>query len=103
MDFNPAVAGSGQVVVDFDAVNNLCIVTWNGVYAFGTALPQTFQIVMWLAGSTAPGNVEMRFQSLANVATLATNMILAYTPGTTARDPGNRDLSALMPFTSPPH
>ena len=101
MDLNPGDPLSGGVVVDFDAVNNLCIVTWNGVFAFGTTLPQTFQIVLSLTGSTSPGTVELRFQSLANVATLATNMLLAYTPGTTTRDPGNRDFSALVPFVSP--
>jgi hypothetical protein len=101
MDFNPAAAGSGGVHFDVDAINNVAYVTWNGVYAYGTATPHTMQIALYCNGSVSPGTMELRFQSLANNATLDPNCITGYTPGNNAQDPGNRDLSAVLPVVVP--
>jgi hypothetical protein len=101
-DFNPSAVGSGNVHVDIDSVNSIAYVTWNGVYNFGTTLANTWQVALYLAGSSSPGQVELRFQSLNNTSTLSMVAICGFTPGNGSLDPGSRDLSASVPFTTPP-
>jgi hypothetical protein len=100
-DFNPSAGGT--VVYDWDATNNQAIVTWNGVYAFGTTSPNTWQIVMSLVGSTNPGAVELRWQSFTNNSTTNSGAALVgFTSGNGVPDPGSRDISATVPFTTLP-
>lgn len=107
MDFNPGAAGSGGIHLDIDTTAMIAYVSWNGVYAFGTTTPMTWQVALFLTGSSNPGMVELRFQSLMNSSTAGSpvgEMILGYSRGGTtaapAANPGNRDFSATMPFVS---
>src|SRR5262249_10971315 len=100
MDFNPAALGSGGVGFDGDTVAKIAHVTWNGVFAFGTTSPNTWQVAMYLSGSTTPGQIELRFQTVNNNATLAAGCITGYTPGNGALDPGSIDLSVAGPFVT---
>ena len=96
-DFDPST--SGTIHCDFDAVNKLAIVTWSGVPGFGSPTLNTWQIVLDLVGSAHPGQIELRFQSLVNDSTTnSSEMLVGYSPGNNALDPGSSDLSATVPF-----
>ena len=91
-DWNPAAGGT----IHFDVApgGQSAIVTWNGVPEFQQTTANTFQ-----AEFDAQGNVEYRYLTVANV---ARQLQVGWTPGAPARDPGNRDLTAAMPFVTQP-
>jgi hypothetical protein len=97
LDSTPAV-GAGTTHFDIDAINNRVIVTWNGV-AVWEATPtvprflNTFQVVLYPSGM-----IEFRYQGMSAPATL--NAITGFTPGAPNRNPGNRDISATLPFST---
>jgi hypothetical protein len=85
-DLNPAASGSGKVWIDSTAAR--AVVSWNGVYIYGTTTPVTFQAQFWPSGQ-----VHVIYQSVAN----ATQPLVGYTRGAGALDPGASDLSAVLP------
>ena len=91
-DWNPAAGGS----VHFDVAPNSqsVIVTWNGVPENGQGTANTFQCEL-----DALGNVEYRYQAVSNV---AKPLLVGWTQGAPARDPGNRDLTTALPFVAQP-
>jgi hypothetical protein len=99
-DLDPGPTGAGTIVFDDDSPNGVVYVTWTGV-AVWEATPSsprflnTFQVAMH-----SNGLVEYRYQSCSAPATAGLNTMTGFTPGGTARDPGNRDISATLPFTT---
>ncbi len=94
-DWNPAVGGA----VHFDVAPNSqsVVVTWNGVPENGQPTANTFQCEL-----DAFGNVEYRYQTVANV---GRPLLVGWTQGAqggAARDPGNRDLTTALPFVVQP-
>lgn len=90
-DWNPAAGGTVHMDV---TPSNTVVITWNGVFEFGQTNPCSFQLEM-----DSAGNVEYRY---LNVATVTHALQTSFSPGTNARDPGSRDLSAAMPFFTQP-
>jgi len=89
-DYNPAIAGSGQV--KFEEIGGIAYITWDGVYSYATTVPDTFQMQF----DTANGNVHIVWGAMS----LAGNgFLVGYSPGGVSADPGNRDLSATLPAT----
>jgi len=89
-DWNPTAGGS--IHVDVAANNQSVIVTWNAVPENGQGTANTFQCEI-----DAFGNVEYRYQTVSNV---AKPLIVGWTQGAPARDPGNRDLTTALPFVA---
>ena len=89
-DYNPAIAGSGQV--KFEVVGTLACVTWDGVYSFGTTSPDTFQLQF----DMATGNVHYCWGAMGGV---GNGFQVSYSPGGASADPGNIDLSVAVPAT----
>lgn len=90
-DYNPAIAGSGQVF--FEEVGGVAIITWNGVWNFGSNSPaaaNTFQFQFDLAS----GAVKLVWGQMANS---GNPYLVGYSPGGPSVNPGNRDLSAALP------
>lgn len=89
-DWNPTAGGS--IHVDVAANNQSVIVTWNSVPENGQGTANTFQCEI-----DAFGNVEYRYQTVSNV---AKPLLVGWTQGAPARDPGNRDLTTALPFVA---
>lgn len=88
-DYNPAIAGSGQV--KFEEVGSLAIVTWDGVLSFGTtASPDTWQLQF----DTSNGTVN--YVWLTNGG-LGNAKLIGYSPGGASLNPGSIDLSVNLP------
>jgi hypothetical protein len=49
-DYNPTITGSGSIL--YEQVGNTVYVTWNGVYSFGSTVPDTFQYQFDVASGT---------------------------------------------------
>jgi sugar lactone lactonase YvrE len=94
MDLNPAAAGSGPVCYDVDASQTRVRVTWRDVPEFQGTNLNTVQ-----AELNASGVVEFRWLAAGNVGTNH-SCLVGFSPGAANRDPGNRDLTATMPFTT---
>nr|MCU0867900.1 hypothetical protein [Planctomycetota bacterium] len=89
-DFNPTLAGSGQV--KFQQIGSIAYVTWQGVYSHGTTNPNTWQLQFDLA----TGNVTMVWQSMVGTG----NAFLVGVAGAAPNaDLGSRDISATLPGT----
>jgi len=90
--------GTGTITYDVDAPNNVVYVTWTGV-AVWEATPSTprflntFQVAIY-----SSGNVEFRYQTCSAPTSIA--VMTGFTPGTPNRNPGNRDISATLPFNT---
>ena len=94
MDLNPSIAGSGPVFFDVDAVQGRALVTWRDVPEFSGSNLNTFQVEI-----RSTGVVEYRWLTAGNV--IAThNALVGFSPGAQNGDPGNRDLTATMPFST---
>ena len=94
-DLDPSVAtGAGTVQFDIDPSLNVAYVTWTAVPQFGvlTALT-TMQVALF-----ATGGIEFRYKDCAN----ADAALVGWSPGGGARDGGNRDISATIPFVTFP-
>lgn len=91
-DWNPSAGGS----VHFDVVpgNQSVVITWSNVPEFQQSTLNSFQVEL-----DAFGNVEYRYQSVANI---AHQLMVGFTQGTPARDPGTRDLTTALPFLAQP-
>lgn len=90
-DLNPNIGGT--VHVDIDPVLQEVYVTWLAVPEYANAGNlNTCQIMM-----NSAGLVEYRWQQCANV---THQVLVGWTPGANARDPGNRDLSTAVPFNT---
>ncbi len=84
-DLNPAAGGA--VFADTDPVSGDFVVTWNGVFEFGTTSANTFQIAL-----SPSGSITWRWQTVGG----ASGPYLAgYSRGTNTADPGQADLSAV--------
>jgi hypothetical protein len=91
-DFNPAIAGSGQVKVD--ETPSLLTITWDGVWDFGgstVANANTMQMQV-----TATGDVTYAYGTMS---TLGGAFLVGYSPAGPNADPGSRTLLSAAPFT----
>ncbi|MCC7063578.1 MAG: hypothetical protein IT456_12295 [Planctomycetes bacterium] len=88
-DFNPTIAGSGQV--KFEEVGNLAVVTWDAVYSFGTTNPCTMQMQF----DELTGIVTMVWQTmdLAGSTLGSGGYLVGYSPGGSSTDLGSVDFS----------
>jgi hypothetical protein len=94
-DYNPAIAGSGQV--KFEQIGNIAYVTWDGVWDFGgasAASANTFQAQF----DVTSGTVHFVYQSLSG---LGNGCLVGYSDPGNSADPGSIDISALLPATFP--
>lgn len=78
--------------VFFEATGTQARVTWLNVPAFGSAGSVTMQVQINQSGA-----VDVLFQSAGHPSEV---QIHGFSPGAANRDPGNRDLSAAMPFAT---
>jgi hypothetical protein len=85
-DLNPGAAGSGQVKYEF--VGGEDVVTWDGVYSFGTTTPNTFQLRM----SGTPGSRIFRC-CIVQMSGVGNAILVGYSPAGPSADPGNIDIS----------
>jgi hypothetical protein len=92
-DYNPAAAGSGAV--KFEQIAGVAYITWDGVYDYGGTAPtsaNTFQFQF----DTTSGAVHLVFQTMSPG---GNGRLVGYSPGGASADPGNFDLSAVLPAT----
>ena len=89
-DFNPTLAGSGQV--KFQQIGQVAYVTWAGVYSHTTTNANTWQLQFDLA----TGNVTMVWPTMVG----SGNAFLVGVAGVAPNaDLGSRDISATLPGT----
>lgn len=89
-DFNPTIAGSGQV--KFEQVGSIAYVTWDAVYSFATTNPETMQFQFDLS----TGSVSIVWTTIGG---FGNGFLVGYSPGGASNDPGNRDLSVDLPLS----
>ena len=89
-DYNPSVAGSGQVKTE--QVGSVLYITWDGVFDYGGTTPNTWQLQF----DTASGNVTYAWQAMSN---LGNGHLVGFAGGGTSNDLGSIDISALLPAT----
>lgn len=88
----------GAIHFDTDPANNAAYVTWLGVPETGNAASNvTMQVALF-----ANGDVEFRYGQESLSTQSNTFALVGMSPGGGALDPGNRDLSATMPFQTAP-
>ncbi len=87
-DFNPAIAGSGQVKYEESAA--AIVVTWDGVWDFGGATAANANTMQMQFYPT--GQVTFAWGTMSH---LGNGHLVGYSPGGPSADPGNTDLSAL--------
>lgn len=88
----------GAIHFDTDPTNNAAYVTWLGVPETGNSASNvTMQVAMF-----ANGDVEFRYGQESLSTQSNTFALVGMSPGGGALDPGNRDLSATMPFQTAP-
>ncbi|MGA0061332.1 MAG: hypothetical protein ACO3RU_17300, partial [Planctomycetota bacterium] len=85
-DFNPSAGGG----VYFDVFPGRAVITWSNVPQFGGNDQNTFQAQLF-----ANGEIILSYQNGS-----AADCIVGLTQGGTTVDPGSRDLSASIPFTT---
>jgi len=86
-DYNPMAVGSGTV--KFEQVGTFSYVTWDGVHGFANPNPNTFQIQF----DRSNGNVHVVWTNMLDVF----DHMVGFKVGGPALDPGNQDLSAMLP------
>lgn len=92
-DYNPAIAGSGQVKWEESA--NLTMITWDGVWDSGgtsAAHASNLQFQFY-----ANGDVVIAWGPLSLLGASGTGHLVGYSPGGVSANPGNSNLSALVP------
>ena len=91
-DFNPGIAGSGQIKVEESAA--VTVITWDGVFDFGgsAANTSTMQIQLY-----STGIVTMAWGTMT---TAGIGFLTGFSPGGANLDPGSVDLSTVL-ATSP--
>ena len=90
-DFNPTATGSG--LIKYEQLLNVAYFTWDGVYDFGTSNRNTWQIQFDLT----TGNVTMVWPLMSGT---GNSILVGFTPPGPNPDPGTRDLTATMPFST---
>jgi hypothetical protein len=98
-DYDPSATGSGTIHFDEDVANAVAYVTWLGVPTWIETPPpvrptNTFQVALY-----ASGLVEFRWQEMDSTLSWTATMC-GFSPGANNRDPGSRDISATMPFST---
>jgi hypothetical protein len=88
-DYDPMAVGSGTV--KFEEVGTRSYVTWDGVHSFAGSVPNTFQIQF----DRATGDVHVVWNGIVDLF----DHMVGFKVGGPALDPGNQDLSALLPGT----
>ena len=93
-DLQPNAAGSG--LVTYEESGTQWMVTYDGVYLWGTTDPVTVQF----RGNESNGNFVIAFGSLGT--TGPEDWLVGYSVGGPSDDPGSRDLSltSLFPFST---
>ena len=95
MSLDPA---GGSVHFDTDPANNAAYVTWLNVRETGNATSTiTMQVALF-----ANGDFEFRYGAETISSASNTFALVGMSPGSGALDPGNRDLSATLPFQTLP-
>ncbi|MBL8755472.1 MAG: PepSY domain-containing protein [Planctomycetes bacterium] len=89
-DFNPTLAGSGQV--KFEQIGSIAYVTWDGVYSYATTAANTFQLQFDLG----TGNVTFVWQTMVSSGNA---WLVGYAGGGATTDIGSLDVSAALPGT----
>lgn len=87
-DFNPASTGSGAV--KFEVVGNVAIVTWDGVFDFGTTAPNTWQLQFDLG----TGTVTTAWQSMSGLG--STPHLIGFSALGASRNLGSIDISVRL-------
>src|SRR5262249_3549881 len=97
-DFNPAATGSGSV--KFEEILGTACITWDGVWDFGGTSAANASI--WqLQFDESNGNVSWVWSTMSPLGGITnTGFLVGYSPGGASTDPGTRDLSATMPFST---
>lgn len=92
-DYNPSIAGSGQV--KWEETTTHVYVTWDNVYSYNSTGPgNTFQFQF----EKYTGTVHVVWGSIDNT---GNGHIVGYSEGGPSADPGSIDLSAVLPATFP--
>jgi hypothetical protein len=87
-DYNPTIAGSGQVKYEESAA--AIVVTWDGVWDYGggsAANANTFQMQFYPSGQVT--------LAWGTMSLLGNGHLVGYSPAGNSSDPGNTDLSTL--------
>ncbi|MFT4843851.1 MAG: hypothetical protein ACI8UD_002582 [Planctomycetota bacterium] len=87
-DLSPQLAGSGTI--SFEEVGGIAIVSWNGVFSFGTTIPETFQVQFNLA----TGDITIVYDATHN--NTGNAYLVGMTAGGTLTDNGGHDLSTEL-------
>jgi hypothetical protein len=96
-DFNPSVAGSGQI--KFEEVGSISYVTWDGVANYGGT--STDVTTMQFQFDRSNGNVVLVHQMMSVAPpTTTTNHISGFSPGGPSIDPGSVDFLTQLPVTT---
>jgi hypothetical protein len=93
-DFNPSIAGSGQV--KFEQVGGIAYVTWDGVWDFsGTSAANAS--TMQAQFDVATGNVHFVYQTMSIAG--GTGFLVGVSDAGPSADPGSMNISAALPGT----
>jgi hypothetical protein len=90
--YPPGAPAGGGVFADADPSGTAFYVTWNNVPEYFNTGSNTCQLAIF-----NNGQFELRYQSVANV---NHECVVGYSTGNGSHDPGNRDLTALVPFST---
>jgi hypothetical protein len=92
-DYNPAIAGSGQV--KFEQIGNIAYITWDGVWDFGgTSVADANTMQAQFDVTTGSVNYVYQTTSVNGNARL-----VGFSDGGASNDPGSMDISAALPAT----
>jgi len=94
-DYNPTTPGSG--LIKFEEVAGVAYVTWDGVWDFGGASAANANTFQFQFDETS-GAVHLVYQTMS---VLGNGRLVGYSPGGTSLDPGNQDISVLLPGSIP--
>ncbi|HEU4418946.1 MAG TPA: hypothetical protein VFT55_08405 [Planctomycetota bacterium] len=90
-DFNPTIAGSGQVKWEESAA--VTVVTWDGVWDYsGTSVADASNLQFQFYSN---GSVVIAWGTVSTIGISGTGFLVGHSPGGPSADPGNTDLSAL--------
>lgn len=91
-DFNPTLAGSGQVKVD--ETPSLLTITWDGVWDYlGTSAANACTMQMQV---TSSGDVTYAYGAMSTLG--GTGFLVGFSPAGANADPGSRTLLSAAPF-----
>lgn len=96
-DFNPAGAGSGQVM--FEEVGSMVYITWDGVYNFSTTPTPADASTVQYQFDCATGNVSVVFGTLSS---LGGGWLVGYSPNGPSLDSGSINLATALPIVTSP-